>query len=54
MKNILLLVHDDDGQEVRLQAALDLVRALDGHLTCVDVTPRPSSPRIIMTASPTM
>lgn len=41
MKNILLLVHDDDGQEVRLQAALDLVRALDGHLTCVDLTPSP-------------
>jgi nucleotide-binding universal stress UspA family protein len=39
MKNILLLVHDDDGQEARLQAALDVVRALEGHLTCVDVTP---------------
>ncbi len=38
MKNVLLLVHDDDGQEARLQAALDLVRAIDGHLTCVDVT----------------
>lgn len=41
MKNILLLVHDDEGQEVRLQTALDLVRALDGHLTCLDVTPPP-------------
>lgn len=41
MKNILLLVHDDDGQESRLQAALDLVRALDGHLSCIDVTPYP-------------
>lgn len=39
MKNILLLVHDDEGQESRLQSALDLTRALDGHLTCVDVTP---------------
>lgn len=41
MKNILLLVHNDEGQEVRLQTALDLVRALDGHLICVDVTPPP-------------
>lgn len=37
MKNILLLVHDDAGQEARLQTALDLTRALDGHLTCLDV-----------------
>lgn len=37
MKNVLLLVHDDSGQESRLQAALDLTRALDGHLSCVDV-----------------
>jgi len=41
MKNILLLVHDDAGQEARLQAALDLTRALDGHLSCLDVTPTP-------------
>lgn len=41
MKNILLLVHDDEGQEARLQAALDLARALDGHLSCVDVTVLP-------------
>lgn len=38
MKNVLLLVHDDSGQEARLQAALDAGRALDGHLTCVRVT----------------
>lgn len=38
MKNVLLLVHDDVGQESRLQAALDLTRALDGHLACVDVS----------------
>lgn len=38
MKNILLLVHDDEGQEARLQAALDLTRAFDGHLACLDVT----------------
>lgn len=39
MKTVLLLVHDDAGQEARLQAALDLTRALSGHLRCVDVTP---------------
>jgi nucleotide-binding universal stress UspA family protein len=38
MKNVLLLVHDDAGQEARLQVALDLTRALDGHLSCIDVT----------------
>ena len=37
MKNVLLLVHDDNGQEARLQAALDVVRAVEGHLTCLDV-----------------
>jgi nucleotide-binding universal stress UspA family protein len=36
MKNVLLLVHDDAGQEARLQAALDLTRALEGHLICLD------------------
>lgn len=41
MKNVLLLVHDDAGQEARLQAALDLTRAIAGHLRCVDVTPLP-------------
>lgn len=38
MKNVLLLIHDDTGQEARLQAALDVTRALRGHLTCLDVT----------------
>lgn len=38
MKNILLLIHDDEGQEARYQAALDLCRLVNGHLTCVDVT----------------
>jgi nucleotide-binding universal stress UspA family protein len=37
MKNVLLLVHDDEGQEARIQAALDLTRTLEGHLTCLDV-----------------
>lgn len=41
MKNVLVLMHDDAGQEARFQAALDLTRALDGHLTCVDVTIMP-------------
>ena len=41
MKNILMLAHDDAGQEARLQCALDLTRGLSGHLTCVDVTQPP-------------
>jgi nucleotide-binding universal stress UspA family protein len=42
MKNILTLMHDDVGQEARFQAALDLTRALDGHLTCLDVAITPA------------
>ena len=41
MKNVLVLIHDDAGQEARLQAALDVTRALDGHLTCLDVVQMP-------------
>lgn len=41
MKNVLVLMHDDAGQEARFQCALDLTRALDGHLTCVDVAMLP-------------
>lgn len=41
MKNIYVLVHDDAGQEARLQAALDVTRALEGHLCCVDVVQLP-------------
>ena len=41
MKNVLLLAHDDEGQEARLQVALDVVRAVDGHLTCLDVVVYP-------------
>jgi len=37
MKNILVLAHDDCGQEARLQVAMDITRAIDGHLTCLDV-----------------
>lgn len=42
MKNILLLVHDDAGQEARFQAALDVGRAVEGHLTCLDVAILPA------------
>lgn len=42
MKNIMVLMHDDAGQEARFQGALDLTRALDGHLTCVDVSVMPA------------
>jgi len=41
MKDILLLVHDDAGQEARLQVALDIARAVRGHLHCVDVSLMP-------------
>jgi nucleotide-binding universal stress UspA family protein len=41
MKNVLVLMHDDAGQESRFQAAVDLTRALDGHLTCIDVAVAP-------------
>lgn len=37
MKTILVLAHKDSGQEARLQVALDLCRALRGHLACLDV-----------------
>lgn len=43
MKNVLLLAHDDPGQEARLQVALDLVRAVNGHLICLDVTAIPAA-----------
>lgn len=41
MKTILLLAHDDEGQEARLQAALDVTRAVGGHLACLDVISPP-------------
>src|SRR5512141_103513 len=37
VKNILVLIHDDAGQEARLRAALDVTRAIGGHLICLDV-----------------
>lgn len=39
MKTVLLHIHEDKGQEARLQAALDVVRAFEGHLTCLQATP---------------
>lgn len=41
MKNILVLINDSAGGEARIQAALDLARALDGHLTCFKVVDLP-------------
>ncbi|HEY7806833.1 MAG TPA: universal stress protein [Croceibacterium sp.] len=35
MRSILLHVNNDAGMEARLQAALDLARAFDGHITCL-------------------
>lgn len=42
MKTILLLAHDDCGQEARFEAAVDIVRAVDGHLLCLDVAVMPA------------
>lgn len=39
MKTILVHINDDNAAEARLQAALDLARAHNGHLMCVQVTP---------------
>ncbi|MFZ9395802.1 MAG: universal stress protein [Erythrobacter sp.] len=35
MKSILLHINDDAGLEARTQAALDLARTFDGHVTCL-------------------
>lgn len=37
MKSILLHVEDDDGMEARLQVAMDLARAYQSHITCLQV-----------------
>lgn len=48
-KNVLVPIHDDPGRESRLQAALDLTRALDGHLTCLEtITPPQALPEACM------
>ena len=43
MKNVLVLLHDDPGQEARLQVALDLTRAFSGHLMGLDVVVPPAA-----------
>tara|TARA_R110000824_G_scaffold17142_4_gene70032 strand:- start:1395 stop:2207 length:813 start_codon:yes stop_codon:yes gene_type:complete len=39
MKSVMLYVADDEGLEARFQAALDLTRALGGHLHCLRANP---------------
>lgn len=39
MKTVLLYANDDSGLESRLQAALDVARAFDAHISCIQVTP---------------
>lgn len=39
MKNVLLYANEDSGTESRLQAALDVARAFEGHIGCLQVTP---------------
>lgn len=51
MTDIMTLVHDDAGQESRLQVSFDLARALDAHLVCLDVTALPVMPVDFMAAS---
>jgi nucleotide-binding universal stress UspA family protein len=41
MKTVMVLIHNDPGQEARLQCALDVVRAVEGHLVCLDVVQLP-------------
>lgn len=42
MKTVMVLIHDDAGQEARLRCALDVVRAVEGHLLCLDVVRIPA------------
>lgn len=42
MRNILFVAHDDPGQESRLQCALDVTRAVKGHLNCLGVAVLPA------------
>ena len=39
MKSVLLYATEDNGMESRLQAALDVSRAFESHLECVQITP---------------
>lgn len=38
MKIVAVLIHDDEGQEARLESALAVTHAIAGHLTCIDVS----------------
>ena len=40
VKSLLLHVQNDEGLESRLQMALALARSADGHVSCLQVTPR--------------
>lgn len=44
MRNVLVLIHDDQCQEARPQCAPDVTRAIGGHFTCLDVRPLPFLP----------
>lgn len=49
MKNVAVLIHPDEGQEARLQAALDVTRTFNGHLIAIEVTalnPFPADPML--------
>ncbi|WP_166038053.1 universal stress protein [Sphingosinicella sp. YJ22] len=39
LRSILLHVDGEEGQEARVEAALDLARAFEGHITCVQINP---------------
>ncbi len=39
MQSIMVYANEDQGFDSRLQAAMDVARAFDAHLTCVQVTP---------------
>ncbi len=42
-KNVLVLLHDDEGQEARLQAGLELTRGLEGLAEGDEVIVNPSN-----------
>jgi nucleotide-binding universal stress UspA family protein len=42
MRSILLHMHPDGGHDMRLAAAVELARTLDGQLTCVQPVPYPA------------
>ena len=39
MRSILLHIHDDEAMEARFQAALDVARRFDSHITCLQAVP---------------